>query len=313
MLLVMSTLRIGLTRLGLTALSGMALWLVIAGVALAVDEPALELPAVLLLFGQLVVVPLGLGELRWRSGPVPTALIRAAWWLWRPAALAAIVAIAVPQGELAAGVAALALLPAIAVGVAALASLPEALRSWSGVARGAASGFLAVGALAFVLHRQGGAVAGFPEHLVQLTAIHFHIAGFGLALLAARLAERRPSIGRVAVALHIAGLVVTPIGFLASPFVQAAGAVLVSLAAVSVGIGTAVILPQIRSRPARLLLLVSSLGAGVVALLATTYAVTEALGSPAIELSVMAAIHGTIAAVAVVGAGLAAWRLEGPR
>lgn len=45
--------------MGFTALGGLAVWGVVAVVAWRVDDATLDLPAVLLLFGQLVIVPLG--------------------------------------------------------------------------------------------------------------------------------------------------------------------------------------------------------------------------------------------------------------
>jgi hypothetical protein len=305
----MSMLRWLVRAFGLQALAGIALWLVVAGIALAVDEPALELPAVLLLFAQLVVVPVGLRELRPGGGAVATALVHGAWFAWRPAAVAAIAALAIPPGELSAAVAAVTLLPALAVGLAALVSLPAVLRDPTRCGHGAAAAFLLVGSLFFVLHRQGGSWAGVDATIVQLTAVHFHVAGFGLALVAAALGERRRRIGAVAVWSLVLGMGVTAVGFLTVPAVQIVGAVLVVAALMTVSVGTVAVHAAIRPSAAAWVLRASAACGVAVSALALVYATTEATGTPVIDIPTMAATHGVLAAVGVVGAGLVGWRL----
>jgi hypothetical protein len=299
--------------LGLTSLGGLAVWVVVAVVAWRVDDATLDLPAVLLLFGQLVIVPLGLGMLDRGGPPVAVALQRGAWMGVRAGSVAALAALALPRGELSAAVAALYLLPVLAVGLAALLRFASGRRDMQDVAGVAAAGFLVIGAIFFVIHRQGIAFGGMPEHIIQLTAIHFHFTGYGLGLMAGALAARASRLGGIGVALLVAGMVVTPVGFLTTPPVQALGAALVVAALLVVAVGTVVSLPRIGSGAARRLLFVSAVVAWLVGGMAAAYAVSEAFGSPTIPLVAMAGLHGTFAAIGVVFCGLLGWRLAQDR
>lgn len=295
--------------MGLTALGGLVVWVVVAVVAWRVDDATLDLPAVLLLFGQLVVVPLGVGLLVGGGPPLTTALDRGGRFGLRLGGVAAVAALAVPRGELSAAVAALYLLPVLAVGMAGLLrALPNGLPSTAQVARIAAGGFLVVGAVFFVIHRQGIGVAGVPEHILQLTAVHFHFTGFGVGLMAAELAERSGS-GRIGAWLLLAGMVVTPIGFLTGAAVQLSGALLVVAALLVIAVGTVSVVGRVGSGAARRLLFVSSVVPWLVGGMAAVYALTEALGRPAIPLIAMASLHGVFAAFGVVFCGLLGWRL----
>lgn len=295
---------------GLTALGGLVVWALVAAVAWGVDDARLDLPAVLLLFGQLVIVPLGLGLLPAGGPPIAVALHRGGRFGIRAGSVAALAALAVPRGELSAAVAALYLLPVLAIGVAALVRFAtDRGRQVRDVAGVAAIGFLVVGAVFSVIHRQGIAFGGMPEHILQLTAVHFHFTGFGLGLMAAALVKRSSTTGVIGVALLVAGMVVTPIGFLTVPPVQALGALLVVVALLVVAVGTVLALGRIGSGAARRLLFVSSVFAWLVGGMAAAYAITEAFGSPAIPLIAMASLHGTFAAIGVVFCGLLGWRL----
>jgi hypothetical protein len=303
----------GLVRaLGLQVLGGLAVWGIVAAAAIAVDDARLDLVTVLLLFGQLVVVPLGL---LFVADPV----VSAARVLFRLGGVAALASLAIPRGELSAAVAALYLLPALLVGAASAVRFVAALRDGSAlrapnVAAAAAGVFLAVGATFFVLHRQDAAFAGFPELIVQLMAVHFHFAGFGLMLMAGALARHSPGIGTVAVWLLLAGMLLTPIGLLTNPILQVTGALAVVAALAAIAAGTLPVLADPAVRPsARRTLFISIACSLVVGVMAALYAVGEATGEPPILLAVMAGVHGTFAAIGVVFGGLVGWRLAADR
>ncbi len=300
--------------MGLTALGGLAVWLIVAAVAWRVDDATLDLPAVLLLFGQLVIVPLGLGLLDGGGPRIAVALHRGGWVGVRVGSVAAVAALALPRGELSAAVAALYLLPVAAIGLAAvLRFAADARRGMRDVACVAAAGFLVVGAVFFVIHRQGIAFAGMPEHILQLTAVHFHFTGYGLGLMANGVASRSSTLGRIGVVLLVGGMVVTPIGFLTVPAVQALGAILVVGSLLVISVGTVTALGRIGSGAARRLLFASAVFAWLVGGMAAVYAISETTGSPAIPLVAMAGLHGTFAAVGVVFCGLLGWRLAQDR
>jgi hypothetical protein len=211
-------------------------------------------------------------------------------------------------------VAALYLLPVLAIGVAALLRFATAgRRDLPGMARVSAAGFLVVGAVFFVIHRQGIAFGGMPEHILQLTAVHFHFTGYGLGLMAGTLAAQPSRLGGIGVAVLVGGMIVTPIGFLTVPAVQALGAILVVAALLLMAVGTVTVLGRIGSGPARRLLFVSSVFAWLVGGMAAVYAISELFGRPAIRLVLMAGLHGTFAAVGVVFCGLLGWRIAQDR
>lgn len=298
--------------IGLQALGGLVVWLLVVAVAVLVRPPQLELVPVLLLFAQIVIVPLGLGLMSPR-GALERAIVSGSVFGFRIGGVAALMAIGLPRGEIAAALAALYLVPALAVGFLGVWRIVGGpWRDAGRLGEACAAGFLAVGALFFVLHRQGGDLLGQPEQIIELTAVHFHATGFGLTLMAATLARRLPRWGLPALLLIVTGMVVTPIGFLTAPAVQVAGAVLVVAGLAMVAVGPMRLLGSVGAG-ARAALLISSGSAALVGALALLYAVTEALGSPAVSIPAMAATHGVAAALGVVGCGLFGWRLAAGR
>src|SRR5688572_10489132 len=98
----MGTVRRLVRAIGLQALAGLAVWLVVVVVAVNVDAASLDLLAVLLLLGQLVVVPMGLLLLPGGRTTVSRALLRGGRVLFRVGAVGALASLALPRGELAA-------------------------------------------------------------------------------------------------------------------------------------------------------------------------------------------------------------------
>jgi hypothetical protein len=301
----MSTVRRLVLALGLQPLAGLVAWLVIAVVALYVDTAALDLVTVLLLFGQLVVAPLGLLLVPASGHPLTDALARGGRSLLRIGGVAAIVSLAVPRGELAAAVAAIYVVPALLVAAASVLRV-RAIRNPSDLAAVAAGISLLIGALLFVLHRQDVAFSGFPELTVQLAAVHLHFIGFGLMLMAARLARRSPRLGRAAVYLLLAGSVSMPIATSIHPFIAVVGAMAVVAGLLALTAGTFPMLGDTGVPPsARRLLFVSLAFSLFVGGTAGLYAI----GASSLDLGTMARLHGTFAAIGVVFCGLLGWRL----
>jgi hypothetical protein len=305
----MRTLRSLLRALGLQALGGLAAWLLVAVVAAGVDTASLDLVAVLLLLGQLVVAPLGLLLVPAAWGTVAGALGRGGRFLFSAGGMAAVVSLAIPRGELSAAVAAIYLAPALLVGASALLDA-HALRSTSDVAGAGARVMLAVGALLFVLHRQDVAFAGLPELTVQLAAVHLHFVGFGLLVMAAALARRGSRVGAAACWMLTAGAVPASIGAIVHPALAAVGALLVLGGLLALMAGTFRLLADPDVRPAaRRLLFISIACAAFVAAMAAL----SMLGAPAAEISSMVRLHGAFAAAGVVLCGLLGWRLAEAR
>ncbi len=301
----MSTLRSLVRAIGFQALGGLAAWVLVAAVAANVDTAALDLVAVLLLFGQLVVVPLGLLLVPAGRGAPARALHRGGRVLFQLGAVAAIASLAVPRGELSAAVAAIYLAPALLVGVAALLDAQRA-RSTSELAAVAARVMLAGGAFLFVLHRQDVAFGGLPELSVQLGAVHLHFVGFGLLLMAGALARRSSRLGTLACWLLVAGTLPAAVGSLVHPTLAWLGAALVLGGLLALVAGTFGVLADPGVRPAaRRLLFVSIACAAFVGAMAGL----SVVGAPAGEIGSMVRLHGSFAAIGVVFIGLVGWRL----
>lgn len=305
----MSTVRRLVLALGLQALAGLAAWVIVAIAAANIDWAELDLVAVLLLFGQLVVVPLGLLLIPASGHRMADAFSRGARFLFRIGGVAAVVSLAIPRGELSAAVAAVYLLPALLVGAASVLRAP-AIRRPSDLADVAAGIFLVIGALFFVLHRQDVAIEGFPELAVQLTAVHLHFIGFGLLLVAGSLARRSARVGRTAVRLLMLGTVALPLGQFIHPLLELAGAIFVIAGLVSVTVGTFPVLAD-RGIPAaaRRLLFVSIVFSLFIGAMAVIYAAGEAGVMASIDIGSMARLHGVFAAIGVVFCALLGWRL----
>jgi hypothetical protein len=305
----MNTLRRAVRAIGLQATGGLVAWLVVAAVAANVDTAALDLVTVLLLFGQIVVVPLGLLLLPIGRGSPAEALLRAGRFGFRLGALAAIASLAVPRGELSAAVAAVYLVPALLVGASAVLDV-RSVRGPSELASVAARVMLTPGALLFVIHRQDVAFAAFPELAVQLTAVHLHFAGFGLVLMASALARRRPRLGGVAATLLAAGTLAAPIGSFFHPVGLAVGALALVAGLALLTAGTFMLLGD-SDLPAasRRLLFVSIAFSVFVGGMATVHVVGRAVGVSPVDIGSMTRLHGVFAALGVVFSGLIGWRL----
>jgi hypothetical protein len=295
----MSTVRRLVVALGLQALAGLAVWTIVAVVAANVDTAELDLVAVLLLFGQLVVVPLGLLLMpsAGRGGRLADVLARGGGFLFRIGGVAAIVSLAVPRGELSAAVAAIYLVPAMLIGASALLRARE-VKGASDLAGVTACLFLAAGAVLFVLHRQDVAFSGFPELAVQLASVHLHFVGFGSVLMAGALARRRRRVGAAAVVLLVFGSVLQPIGDV--------GGVVVLGGLLTLVLGTFITLsdPDLPAS-ARRLLFVSM----AVAVFVAGMAAVAIVGQPTADVASMARLHGSFAAIGLVFGGLLGWRL----
>ena len=194
------------------------------------------LAARILLLAPLVIVPRLLSAIpdrRW--------IVRLAGWPAFAAAVPLLVAISLPPGPAAAAATlpwlAVTLIAAVAAIVHGIGHLPSIVRPRELPTLGldVALGFLAVGG-AFLAIERLGADIGFSPTIVLLTATHFHVAGFGLLVLASLLAAERPWL-RASVAGLIVGMPITAAGFvLASDAIGAVGAVVVGLSGIGVGL-----------------------------------------------------------------------------
>jgi hypothetical protein len=184
--------------------------------------------------------------------------------------------------------------------------------------------FLSVGGGWLVASGLGARPFDLSSDIVRLTAVHFHYAGFGLAVLAATgLAAADWLASRTALVTgclaSVAGPPVVAAGFAYdSGEAQVVGAVIMTVAAWTVGFGT-MLLATTRPRrghgvpgsAGRTLLLVSAFSPIVPMLLAVQWALAQRTSLPALGIDDMAATHGLLNGVGFVMAGLGGWLLVG--
>jgi hypothetical protein len=165
--------------------------------------------------------------------------------------------------------------------------------------------------------RYGFELMGFPLTIVQLTAIHFHYAGFtapllcgltGRALRAERGARHARAYAPVAAVVAL-GMPIIAAGITFSPAVEMVSAVIFSLGLLGVSIAALMTLRGRASTLAALLLGASSLSLFVSMAAASVYALRY-VGAPPITIGEMAVIHGVVNCLGFAGAGVAGWTLD---
>ncbi len=273
-----------------------------------------------LAMGLTVIVPYGLHLVvpvpRWRDDlvqrqtPAEMALL---------GALAVIVTSAWETGDaIAAGL--LWLLPVLGVGAATLRQfgwLPGRRRAWTVGDWTAlvALAWLAVGASWLVIHEAGWRPLGLDGQIVELTAVHFHFAGFAGTVIAREVWTATRTASPRAALVALVGTAASPpviaIGFAAVPVLQVVGAV-----TLTIGLWTAAwltvrhVVPG-TGRAESALLTVSAASVLVPMLLASQWALGNVAGTPALSIPDMAAFHGTTNALGFSLLGLVAWRRIG--
>jgi hypothetical protein len=177
--------------------------------------------------------------------------------------------------------------------------------------------YLPVGAIWLVFSRWGAMPFGFTEPIITLTAVHFHYAGFATSMLAAmagrKLVEVNPTLRpkyRLAAWGVIGGPPLLAVGITFSPAIEMVAALWLaaSLALLALLVLFAIV-PRAGSRPAQLLLVVSSCSALAAMAFAALYAVGAFTGSAVIDISQMVRLHGLLNSLGFVICGSLAWRL----
>jgi hypothetical protein len=264
-----------------------------------------------------IVVPLGL-RLVPLTGPGAIRLRRIARILQPAGAVAAIVSFLLPRGTPAAFLA----LGWLAVcAVASCAGLVELLEAHSlrptHVLSAASFGFLTVGG-AWLVASRAGITLGFSREIVELTAVHFHYAGFAATLMSAlalqALHDRSPRLRLVSATsglLVVAGTPLTAAGIATSnPVLTVVGPILLATGLLMNAALTAfVIAPGLPAASARWLLTISSAAVVIPMLLGVDYAAARVLPLPSLDLQTMALVHGDLNAVLYALVGLTGWTL----
>jgi hypothetical protein len=271
----------------------------------------------LFLLAPLVVVPLGL-RLAPLTGRYATRLLKITRITQPLGAIAVLASFLLPIGWVS-GLLAAAWLAAC--GLAGLAGLAELIEARSirptHLLPAAALGFLTFGAAWLVVYRSGIDL-GFSPTVAELTAVHFHYAGFSATLMSAialsflHAAAARPArVAEVAGVLLVLATPITAAGFATGVLILTViGPVLLASGVLATAALTAfVVAPRMRSQAARWLLTISAAGVVVPMLLGVDYAAARVFPIPALDLKAMALIHGDLNALVFVLIGLVGWTL----
>lgn len=257
----------------------------------------------LFLLAAWAIVPLGLRFLP-DAGP-----IRLSRRIQPVAAALATASFFVPKGPVAAGLAVPWLVLDGLLALGALLVLKNALRSARDFLLLAAMGFPIIGGVHLVASRMGHPLAGFPEPIVLLTAIHFHYTAFAAPILAS-LAGR----SRLAVTSGVGIVGGTPLlaaGFLFSPTLKGVGVAVLCASVIGLAFGQMAQASVLPERRARILLALSSLAAIAGMALAAVYEHGFTTGRTWISIPRMAWTHGLLNGVGFSLLGLFAWRPPG--
>ena len=304
----------------LSAAVGGVLWLAVAAGARA-DTIAISEIELYVALAMLVLVPLGLGLLRPPAGEAQlyTIIVLAQC----PAALAAIGALALPQGVTTTVVLAVPWL--VVTGLIADLGLTRLVLRRGGplpeLAIDAGLMYVPVAAVFLLLHAAGVSLR-FSPVIVLLTAVHFHYAGFALPLvvgLTGRLVTgtdgRFESTigGRIAAAttvVIVAGILLIAIGITFSPIVEVAAAAVFTVAVVGFA---AIVLRKVVPTVPRLpgaLLTISALSLFWTMALALAFAYGQLPGTdPIVSIPAMVRWHGSVNAVGFALPAMLAFRL----
>jgi YndJ-like protein len=312
-------------RAAVCATVGAAVW---AGIAVLARLGIARIGAIelLFLFAPLVIVPLGLelGRVLGGGGRISELARR----LQPAGAALAVVAMVIPPGRLAGLVGLGWLLVCVIAAGDGVMKLVFTLSKDAGegaratwiaagtrIAMGIAQVDLAVGGAWLVASRLGMRPMGIQEPIGLLTAAHFHFAGFAMAMIGAamlRFAERRGAHSWLAgLVLMVATLpYVVAAGFVISPAVKMAAAILFSASVAGLAIYLRAFGKRAENASARILLQVAAGAVFAGMILSGTYAIADYLGSDALTIPQMARTHGVLNAVGFCLPGLLGWLVE---
>lgn len=178
--------------------------------------------------------------------------------------------------------------------------------------------FLVVGAAWLVIFRAGVRPMDLPEEIVELTAVHFHYAGFAGPILAAQASRWLRALpgrwDRLAVFAGggvVLAMILVAAGITGSPLLEVEGAVLMALSLIALAAGTTLIAWRLPVVP-RVLLIVSSAAVWISMVLAVQYAVGQYMVVGGLSVRDMARTHGVLNVV-FTAFGLAGWKLAGKK
>ncbi len=296
-------------------LFGAAAWCVLAAIW-AVD--AVDLTAVKLIFAMavLVAVPLALDLLRWNT--LVAESVRAKAQRAMPlTGVIVVISLTRPPGAVAALLTIPWLLNCALVSSSGLLELVRARpMRFDRLALIAASGYLTFGAGWLIFSGFGAQPLDFPDAIVELTAVHFHVAGFATVIVACTsaavarggAAARLALVGAVGV---VAAMPVVAAGITYSNDVAAVGSSMIGISLTCVAFSHASLAMRgVLPAPVRALLAMSGLSVLAAMALAVQYTLGLAIGISALRIDQMARTHGVLNGFGFVLGSLLAWHLH---
>jgi YndJ-like protein len=270
----------------------------------------------LLLLAPVVVVPLGF-RLAPLTRPHALFVLRIARYAQPVGALGAVASFLAPVSWTAGLLAALWLVVCL---IASLAGFVEIVESRSlhpiHLLPAAALGVLSVAAAWLVAFR-GGNNFGYGPTIAELTAVHFHYAGFAAVMMSALVLKaltgasvRMRRVAAGAGLLVMFGTPITATGVATgTALLTVIGPVVLATGILTMSAITAfVVAPRMRSR-ARWLLTLSAAGVVIPMFLGVDYAAAKVFPIPAMDIQTMALVHGDLNALVFALLGFAGWML----
>jgi hypothetical protein len=303
------------------AVLGAVIW---AGVAVLARIGVAEIGAIelMFLFAPLVIVPLGMELGRIMGSDTP--LTRFARRIQPVAAALAVAALWLPPGRPAGGLACAWMVVCLSMTLAALLDLSSLARSrpdrstsstMQRITVAVAQLDLTVGGAWLAASRLGLWPMGIQEPIGLLTAVHFHYAGFAIAMIAAAMlqfASQRQEYRwlRWLVAVVVGMPFVVAVGFVISPQLKLGAATLFSASVAGLAVVLRSSAKRLQSRTARVLFYVASTSVFAGMVLSTAYAVADFRESDVLPIPQMARTHGILNAIGFCLPGLLGWLVE---
>jgi hypothetical protein len=303
------------------AVLGAVIW---AGVAVLARIGVAEIGAIelMFLFAPLVIVPLGMELGRVMGSDTP--LTRFARRIQPLAAALAVAALWLPPGRPAGGLACAWMVVCLSMTLAALLDLSSLARSrpdrstsstMQRITVAVAQLDLTVGGAWLAASRLGLWPMGIQEPIGLLTAVHFHYAGFAIAMIAAAMlqfASQRQEYRwlRWLVAVVVGMPFVVAVGFVISPQLKLGAATLFSASVAGLAVVLRSSAKRLQSLTARVLFYVASASVFAGMVLSTAYAVADFRESDVLPIPQMARTHGILNAIGFGLPGLLGWLVE---
>ena len=307
------------SRAGANAIWGAMLWKLFVGVQhLGWLARPWELPLagdwveMLFLFGPLVIVPLGLRALAVHSSMEPPEPLRWAAALSLPCAVPLLIAYSAQKSDVAMFFTLPWLLLCLLLASSALMRFrARGLRPLHELGFDVALAYVVVGAGWCSIARLGLRPLDFTEMIVQLTAVHFHFAGFALPIIAACSQSRAPCrVGAISLVGVIGGVPLLAMG-ISSKHQAVETATALVLALICVAVGALTFDWGARGKGgafSRVLFALSGLSLLGSMALAGAYALGNLLNASwKLDIPTMATWHGTLNALGFALCGLLAW------